>query len=178
MVEKVTIARPYARAAFDYAREQQAFDRWSELLATAAAVVGDERVRKLLSSPKVTPAQLIDLMTGVAGGALDESGRNFISTLAQNRRLALLPQIAAMYETLRAEVENVADVQITSAIPLSDAQRQRLAAALQKRLKREVRLQCDVDASLLGGAVVRSGDVVIDGSLKAGLERLASEIAN
>jgi F-type H+-transporting ATPase subunit delta len=79
---------------------------------------------------------------------------------------------------LRAEVENVADVQITSAIPLSDAQRQRLAAALQKRLKREVRLQCDVDASLLGGAVVRSGDVVIDGSLKAGLERLASQIAN
>jgi len=178
MVEKVTIARPYARAAFEYAREHKAFDRWTELLATASAVVSDERVAKLLSSPKVTPTDLVELIAGIAGGALDENGRNLISTLAQNRRLAVLPQIAAMYETLRAEVENVADVQITSAIPLSDAQKQRLAAALQKRFKREVRLHCDVDASLIGGAVVRSGDVVIDGSLKAGLARLASQIAN
>jgi F-type H+-transporting ATPase subunit delta len=177
MVEKVTIARPYARAAFEYARQHKAFARWTELLATAAAVVSDKRAAKLLSSPRVTPADLVELIAGIAGSSLDENGRNFIGTLAQNRRLGLLPEIAALYEILRAEVENVADVQITSAIPLSDAQRQRLAAALQKRLKREVRLQCDVDASLLGGAVVRSGDVVIDGSLKAGLARLASEIA-
>lgn len=178
MVEKVTIARPYARAAFEYAREHETFARWTELLASASAVVSDERVAKLLSSPSVTPADLIELIAGIAGGSLDENGRNFISTLAQNRRLGVLPQIAALYEILRAEVENVADVQITSAIPLSDAQKQRLGAALQKRFKREVRLQCDVDASLIGGAVVRSGDVVIDGSLKAGLERLAGQIAN
>lgn len=178
MTEKVTIARPYARAAFEYAREQQAFGRWSELLATAAAVANDDRVARLLSSPKVTPTDLVDLIAGVAGSSLDESGRNFLSTLAQNRRLALLPEIAALYEILRAEVENVADVQITSAIPLSEAQKQRLAGALQKRFKREVRLQCDVDASLIGGAVVRSGDIVIDGSLKAGLARLAGQIAS
>lgn len=181
MAEKVTIARPYARAAFEYAREHQAFARWSELLATASAVVRDERAARLLSSPKVTPADLIELIAGVVGSVpgkgLDENGRNFISTLAQNRRLALLPEIAALYEILRAEVENVADVQITSAIALSDGQKQRLATALQKRFKREVRLQCDVDTALLGGAVVRSGDIVIDGSLKSGLARLASQIA-
>ena len=178
MAEKVTIARPYARAAFGFAQEHKAFAKWSELLANASAVVADERVARLLSSPAVTPAQLVELIGGSTGVALDEHGKNFLNTLAQNRRLGLLPEIAAMYEILRADVENIADVQITSAVALSDAQRDRLSAALNKRLKREVRLHCDVDSALLGGAVVRSGDLVIDGSLKAGLERLASELAH
>jgi F-type H+-transporting ATPase subunit delta len=177
MAEKVTIARPYARAAFGYAQDQKAFAKWSDLLGTASAVVADPQVARLLSSPRVTPAQLVDLIGEIAGGALDEHGRNFLNTLAQNRRLGLLPEIATIYEKLRAEVENIADVQITSAIALSDAQRDRLAQALRKRLKREVRLHCDVDPALIAGAIVRSGDLVIDGSLKAGLERLASSIA-
>ena len=178
MTEKVTIARPYAKAAFEYARQHQAFGRWSQLLARAAAVVTDKTVAPLLGNPKVTPADLVDLIGGVAGNSLDENGRNFLGTLAQNRRLALLPEIAAGYEILRAEVEGVVDVQITSAVALSDAQRERLGAALQKRLKREVRLHCAVDASLIGGAVVRAGDMVIDGSLKAGLERLALDLVH
>ncbi len=178
MAEKVTIARPYARAAFAYAQEHSALAKWSELLGNAAAVVADERVARLLSSPRVTPAQLVDLIGEVSGGSLDEQSRNFLSTLAQNRRLSLLPEIAATYEVLRAEVENIADVQITSAVALTDAQRERLASALRKRLKREIRLHCDVDPSLVGGAIVRSGDLVIDGSLKSGLERLASELAH
>lgn len=177
MAEKVTIARPYARAAFEYASANKAFGRWSELLATASAVVADERMARLLTNPRVTPDQLVGTIADIAGSSADEHGRNFLEMLAQNRRLGLLPEIAAIYEVLRAEVENIADVHITSAIALSDAQRERLAAALQKRLKREVRLHCDVDASLIGGAVVRSGDLVIDGSLKAGLERLAGDIA-
>lgn len=178
MAEKVTIARPYARAAFGYAQEHKAFAKWSELLGNSAAVVGDERVARLLSSPLVTPAQLVELIGEASGGNLDEHGKNFLSTLAQNRRLSLLPEIAAMYEVLRAEVENIADVQITSAVALTDAQRERLATALRKRMKREIRLHCDVDPSLVGGAIVRSGDLVIDGSLKSGLERLASELAH
>lgn len=177
MAEKVTIARPYARAAFGYAQEHEAFAKWSELLGNAAAVVSDERVARLLSSPRVTPAQLVELISDASGGNLDEHGKNFLSTLAQNRRLNLLPEIAAMYEVLRAEVENIADVQITSAVALSEAQRERLATALRKRMKREVRLHCDVDPSLVGGAIVRSGDLVIDGSLRSGLERLASDLA-
>jgi F-type H+-transporting ATPase subunit delta len=177
MAETITIARPYAKAAFDYAREHSAFANWSELLSTASAVVADERVASLLSNPHVMPEQLVGLIADIAGNALDVHGRNFLDTLAQNRRLGLLPEIAASYEELRAEVENTADVEIVSAVALTEAQRERFAAALKKRLGRDVRLRCEVDASLLGGAIVRSGDMVIDGSLKAGLEKLSREIA-
>jgi F-type H+-transporting ATPase subunit delta len=135
-------------------------------------------VSKLLINPRVKPADLINLIAEAAGGVIDQHIRNFLVTLADNRRLGLLPEIAKMYEQLRAELENVADVHIVSAAPLTDAQRQRLAAAIQKRLQREVRLHCEVDASLLGGAVVRAGDFVIDGSLKARLERLASAMVH
>jgi len=177
MAEKITIARPYAKAAFEFAREHNAFAVWSQLLNTASAIVADERVARLLSNPRVTPEQLVELIADIAGKSLNEQGSNFLNTLAQNRRLDLLPEIAASYEVLRAEAEKTADVQIVSAVPLDDAQRERLAAALRKRLKRDVRLHCEVDASLIGGAVVRSGDMVIDGSLKSGLERLTREIA-
>jgi F-type H+-transporting ATPase subunit delta len=177
MAEKVTIARPYARAAFDYAREHKTFAAWSQLLTTAAAVVADERVKNVLNSPSVAAADLAAMIADIAG-AKDEHARNFIGTLAANRRLALLPEIAGMFAALRAEVENVADVQVTSASPLDEAQQQRLIVALKKRLKRDVRLHVDIDSSLMGGAIVRTGDLVIDGSLRARLERLNSAIAS
>jgi F-type H+-transporting ATPase subunit delta len=179
MAERVTLARPYAKAAFEYARERQQFARWSQVLQTAASVVADERVQKLLVSPLVTPTQLVDLLADIAGssvGALDAESRNFLEALAHNRRLGLLPEIAAVYETLRAQVENIADVEVVSAFPLEKAQRERLAQALQKRLRCEIRLSCVVDPQLIGGAVVRSGDMVIDGSLRARLDRLATEM--
>ncbi len=178
MAEKVTIARPYARAAFEFARERNALAPWSEVLAAAGAVVADPNVDRLLANPHVTPAQLVELIVSVVGSGFDEHAKNFLNTLAENRRLGLLPDIAAIYETLRAEVERVADVHLTSAVALSDAQRERLTAALKKRLGREVRLHEHVDASLIGGAIVRSGDLVIDGSLKAGLDRLAVELTH
>jgi F-type H+-transporting ATPase subunit delta len=178
MAEKATIARPYAKAAFQSARRHNALDRWSTVLATASSVVQDERVAPLLLNPRVTSEQLSGLIADISGEALDDQSRNFIATLASNRRLALLPDIAAMFEALRAEAENTADVQVVSAVQLNDAQKQRLAAALKTRLKREVRLHCEVDESLLGGAVVRAGDFVIDGSLKARLDRLAVEMSS
>ena len=174
MVEKVTLARPYARAAFEAARESNGLANWSQMLAAAATTVADERVVKLLSSPRVQPADLVELIAAASGA--DEHGRNFLNTLAQNRRLGVLPQVAAIYEELRAEVENVTDVHVTSAVQLDEQQRARLVAALKKRLKREVRLHCTVDAALIGGAIVRAGDFVIDGSLRARLERLAAQI--
>ena len=177
MAEKATIARPYAKAAFALAQQHKSLASWSQVLARAAAGVQDERVAKLLMNPRVTADDLAGLLADVAGDALDEQSRNFLTTLAHNRRLALLPEIAAMFEIMRAEVENVADVQVTSAVQLDEAQRQRLAAALKKRLKCDVRLHCAVDPALLGGAIVRSGDFVIDGSLKARLDRLAVEMA-
>ena len=182
MAEKSTIARPYAKALFALAREQKKLPVWSEVLSTAAAVVADERVAKLLGSPRVTPVQLADFVVDVStqalakSGGLDESARNFIGTLAANRRLGLLPQIAVLFEHLRAESENTADVTVTSATPLSAEQQQQYAEALKKRLKREVRLHTEVDSSLLGGAILRADDLVIDGSLRGRLERLRAEV--
>jgi F-type H+-transporting ATPase subunit delta len=178
MAEKVTIARPYAKAAFEYAREHGAFARWSEVLGAASTIVVDPQVTGLLANPRVTPSQLVDLIAGILGDTLDEHGKNFLNTLAQNRRLGLLPEIAAIYETLRADIEQIADVHVTSAMALTDEQRNRLATALKKRLRREVRLHESVDPALVGGAVVRSGDLVVDGSLRAGLERLATELTH
>lgn len=177
MAEKATIARPYARAAFEFAQTSGTFKQWSDSLAVAAAVADDPSVEKLLNHPRVTATQLVELIAEVAGSRLDKSAHNFIATLAQNRRLGLLPHIAAMYETLRADVEGVADVAVVSAVPLEAAQQQRLTAALKTRLKREVRLHCSIDATLMGGAVVRYGDLVIDGSVKERLARLASALS-
>jgi len=178
MAEKATIARPYARAAFEFAQTNGTFKQWSEALSIAAAVVTDPSVARLLNHPRVTAAQLVELISQVAGSSLDGSAQNFVATLAHNRRLGLLPHIAKMYEVLRAEVERVADVDVISAVPLDAVQQQRLSSALQTRLKRTVRLHCSVDAALMGGAIVRSGDLVIDGSVKERLARLASTLSS
>jgi F-type H+-transporting ATPase subunit delta len=176
MAEKRTIARPYAKALFAIALEQQRLAQWSQALGLFAGVVSDERVRKLLVSPHVTPSELADWLIGLAGNKFDEQGRNFIRTLAANRRLGFLPEIAAIFERLKAESENTADVTVISATPLDAEQKQRYAAALQKRLKREVRLHVEVDPALVGGAILRADDLVIDGSLRGRLERLAAEV--
>lgn len=180
MAEKATIARPYARAAFDYAREKGNFADWSKMLAVGAAVAGDAQVEPLLGNPKVLPAQLVDVIAGVAqksGVAVDAPGRNFFSILAQNRRLALLPEIASQFETLRSEIENTIDVEVVSALPIAAEQRDALTLALTARFKRQVRLRESIDESLVGGALVRAGDLVIDGTLKGRLERLQAKIA-
>ena len=178
MAERATIARPYARAAFAYARKGNALAVWSDALNSAAVVVSDARVRKLIGNPKVSTAQLLDFVADLLGGKLDGNVRNFFDELLRNRRLGLLPEVASMFEAMRAEEEKIADVHVTSAVALDDAQRQRLSAALKKRLQKDVRLHCDVDASLIGGAVIRSGDFVIDGSLRARLERLSSAMTH
>jgi len=176
MAERATVARPYAKAAFAHARETGCVAQWSAWLATARSVVASEEFQKLERSPGVTTATLAGLVTGICGDALDEHGRAFVALLAENGRLDFLPEIAARFEELKAEDENVADVEVVSATALDDRQRERLAAALRTRLRRDVRLQCSVDPSLIGGAVVRSGDMLIDGSLRNRLERLQTEL--
>src|SRR5487761_1016630 len=176
MADKSTIARPYAKAAFEEARDRGRLGPWSEALRTAAAVVGDPRVEALLGNPRVTPEELAAFVTEIAGPQLDEQGRNFVRTVADNRRLSLLPEISARFDELKSEAEGVVDVTVTSAAPLDDSQRGKLASALQKRLGRTVRLQCATDPELIGGAVLRAGDLVIDGSLRGRLERIAYEL--
>jgi F-type H+-transporting ATPase subunit delta len=176
MAERITTARPYAKAIFALARTAGRLSETAASLARAAEVVTDPRVRALLGSPHVTPAQLAELVTGVTGTALDEYGRNFVSLLAQNRRLGFLPEIAALFEQMKADVENAVDVEVIAASKLTPDQESRYAAALQKKLGRNVRLHTKVDGSLIGGAVLKAGDLVIDGSVKGRLERLAIEM--
>jgi F-type H+-transporting ATPase subunit delta len=174
MAEKATIARPYARAAFAYARQANALAVWGDALSGAAAVVADSRVKKLVGNPNIKPAQVLDLIADILGGNLNANVRNFLDELSRNRRLALLPEVASMFEVMRNEAENVADVQVTSAVALNDAQRARLSAALKTRLKKDIRLHCEVNPELLGGAVIRTGDLVIDGSLRSRLADMSS----
>jgi len=180
MADRLTIARPYARAAFRVAGAKAA-DSWSQLLHVAASTVQDARVAALLGNPHVTPQQLADLVNGViddAGGVgpAGEEARNFVRTLADNRRLGYLPEIAARFDQLKDAAFGVADVTVTSAARLDKAEQDKLAAALAKKLDRKVRLHCAVDAGLIGGAVLQSGDLVIDGSLRTRLQRLAYEL--
>ena len=176
MAERITTARPYTKAIFSLARQGNTLAATSAGLMRAAETVADPRVHALLGSPHVTAAQLADLVNGVAGAALDENSRNFVSLLAQNRRLGFLPEIAALFEQMKAEVENAVDVEVIAATTLTPDQESRYAAALQKKLGRQVRLHTKVDGSLLGGAVLKAGDLVIDGSIKGRLERLAVEL--
>lgn len=176
MAERITTARPYAKAIFALARQNNALANTAEGLTLGAEVVANPQVHSLLGSPHVNAAQLSELVNGVVGSKLDEHGRNFITLLAQNRRLGFLPEIAALFEQMRAEVENAVDVEVTSATALTPDQQTRYAAALQKKLGRSVRLQTKIDKSLLGGAVLKAGDLVIDGSIRGRLERLATDL--
>jgi len=176
MADKSTIARPYARAAFSDAKADKRLNEWSTALRTGATVVQDARVQNLLGNPHVTPAQLAQLFIDIAGLALQEHGRNFVNTLAENHRLAYLPEISRIFDELKDTEEGVIDVTVTSAAPLDEQQRGTLTKALTRRLKREVRLHCATDAKLIGGAVLRAGDLVIDGSLLSRLDRIAYEL--
>jgi F-type H+-transporting ATPase subunit delta len=176
MADKTTIARPYAKAAFAEARADSMLGAWSDALHTAATVVDDPRVHSLIDDPHVTTEQLSKLVLDIAGGSLGEHGRNFVQVLAEARRLNCLPEIAALFDIYKDDAEGIADVAVISAAPLDAKQQQSLTAAMTRRLKREVRLHCTTDPELLGGAVLRSGDLVIDGSVRGRLERIANEL--
>ncbi len=178
MADRATIARPYARAAFAYAQGAKDVAAWSKLLGAAAIAAADSRVARLIGSPQVTGEELVDLLGGFSKQAAGEGGRNFLKVLAENRRLALLPEIAAQFEKLRADAEHVVDVEVIAAREIAAPQQKKLQAALAKRLGRDVRMHTQIDESLLGGAIVRAGDLVIDGSLKGRLERLGSALQN
>jgi F-type H+-transporting ATPase subunit delta len=176
MADRLTVARPYARAAFAQAQADGRLGPWSGALGRAAAAVGDARVRALFGSPKITAAQLADFIAGIAGDELDANGRNFLGMLAENKRLPFLPEIAQLFDQLKAESERIVEVSITSAAPMGEGETAKLVAALERRFDRKVRVQSAVDPSLIGGAVVRAGDLTIDGSVKARLTKLAHDL--
>jgi F-type H+-transporting ATPase subunit delta len=177
VAERATIARPYAKAAFEAARDSNALGAWSQGLKLAAEIVADPRVAELVRNPEVETSRIADLINGVGGAKLGPEMQNFVRVLAANRRLLILPEIAGHFEAQRAEVENTVAVEVISAVALDAAQTQKLAAALHTRLKRQINMQNTVDPALLGGAVIRAGDLVIHGSLKGRLERMRTELA-
>jgi F-type H+-transporting ATPase subunit delta len=178
MAEAATIARPYAKAAFLSARDAKALPAWSEALRLASGLAADGRIADLLSNPKISLDEAVSMFAGLGGSGIDGHWQNFVRLLTQNKRLHVLPQITAQYEMLRAQYENELDVQVTSAVGLSEAQRTKLAAALKTRFKRDVRITTAIDPALLGGAVIRAGDLVIDGSINGRLQRMASELGS
>jgi len=176
MAELSTVARPYAKAAFEYAVQANQVSAWSAMLGFAAQLASDAELAAFLSQPTLTAARQAELFLQAAGDALDAHGQNFITHVIAHKRLAALPAISALFEAFKAEAERAADVEVTSAFSLSDEQQASLAAELTRKLGRQVKLSAQVDASLIGGVVVRSGDLVIDGSVRGKLAKLAAAL--
>lgn len=176
MADFNTIARPYAQAVFALAREKGTLKEWSETLELLATVARDPQMGPLLVNHRLTSEQLQGMILDVCGDQLDQAGRNFVALLGENWRLVLLPEIAEQYEALRAAEEGTLQAKLISAKPVEKSVREALASALGKRLSRKVTLQAEVDESLLGGAVIRAGDLVIDDSVRGRLKRLAANL--
>ena len=179
MSSTLTLARPYARAAFALASEHGQLPLWSEQLAFAAQVALDPRVQALLGHPRLDENEAVALLLppDVQDGAGSTFGK-FLAVLADNGRMQLLPDITAIFAQLRDEAEHVVKATITSATPLGDAEVDKLQAALKRRFGREVEVRTAVDPDLIGGAIIDAGDVVIDGSLRNKLARLQSALAH
>jgi F-type H+-transporting ATPase subunit delta len=175
MSSAATLARPYARAAFAVARDQQALPAWSAALAFAAQAALDPAVAGVIGHPRMQDSALVELLASPQASA---EQKQLLAVLAENGRLPLLPEIAAQFEVLRAEAERVVPVQVRSAAALSEAEVEALRSALKKRFGAEVTLELEVDADLIGGAVINAGDVVIDGSVRGKLKRMERALAS
>lgn len=176
MAEKTTIARPYAQATLALAKEQNALQQWSEMLQFASAVAADEEMAAIIASPKLSSEQLAGLFLDICGDKLNEHGKNMIRVLAENDRLDVLAEITELFEIERAQSEGTIEAQVISAVELSDAQKSGITESLKKRLGRDVTLNCSVDPAIVGGAIIRAGDVVIDGSVTGKLDKLATAL--
>ena len=176
MAEAITIARPYAQAVFAIAQEKGELKAWSDLLAIFAQCVTEPQMQSIITNPEVSDEQVISVLADIAGDAMNQDARNFLALLAENNRLLLLADIAELFETLRADAEKSATADVISARALTAEQQKNIATALSKRLGKEVTLNTSVDETLLGGAIIRAGDLVIDGSALGKLNRLANAI--
>lgn len=174
MSQTLTLARPYARAAWQAARDAGAVQDWSQSLAFAARIAADPQVDRLLGDPRLSRAEAVKLLASDSAG---DTQRAFLSLLAQNGRMKLLPEIAGLFEQFRAEEQRIVRATITSAVPMAQDEVASMVAALKRRFGREVEVETAVDASLIGGAVINAGDVVIDGSVKGKLARLQTALS-
>ena len=176
MAELPTIARPYAEAAFELAREESALGTWSQMLRFGATIVSDERVAAALDNPRLDASTKESLLLSIAGDRFDVQARNFIHVLVAADRVALLPQISAQFDALKDDAEATAKATIESAFELTDAQVAELKAALERRFGRKIEASVSVNPELIGGARVTVGDAVIDGSVQAKLDAMSTQL--
>lgn len=176
MAELITLARPYAKAAFEYARADKALDAWSSSLAVVASVVQQAAVEELLNSPTITSDQKAAMLFDLCSDELNEKVKNFVAVMAENKRLTLLKEVQEVFEDLKSQQEKFADIKVSAAFDLDDKVQKALAEKLSKTLESEVSLSTDIDKSLIGGVVISAGDMVIDGSVRGRLAKLSETI--
>jgi F-type H+-transporting ATPase subunit delta len=175
MADMTTIARPYAKAAFDFAVEKDQLDQWGQMLSFAAEVANNEQIHELLTS-SMSADKLAEIFVAVCGEQVDEFGQNLIKVMAENGRLQALPDVCAEFLLLKQEHEKEISVEVTSATELSEQQKADISSKLETRLERKVQLNCSVDETLLGGVIIRAGDLVIDNSARGRLSRLSDAL--
>ncbi|MFC3913052.1 F0F1 ATP synthase subunit delta [Pseudaeromonas sharmana] len=175
MSEVTTIARPYAKAAFDFAVEHKALDKWLGMLLFAAEVAKNDTMQSLFQG-SLAARELGDLFVRICGDELDEKGQNLMRVMAENGRLSVLPAVLAEFVALKSELDKQLDAEVTSASPLSDADMAKIQASLEKRYGRTVKLNCTVDPALMAGLVIKAGDEIIDASVRSKLNRLAEAL--
>lgn len=176
MAETVTIARPYAEAAFKLAQEQNRLEPWSAMLGLLNLVVQDPATARCIGDPNVSAQQLQGLILGVCGEQLDGAGRNFVEVLVQNQRLTLVPEILSLFEQLRLAHEGVLEAEIHSAFAIDDAQVAELVKKLESKYQRKVRAQVSIDETLIGGIKIVVGDKVIDATVRGRLDAMSAAL--
>ncbi len=177
MSELTTMARPYARAVFELARDSKSFDTWSERLQYLAAVVTDPAMMNVLDAPKLTHQERASMIEQVCSDYLDDKGNNFVRLIAENGRIELLSDIQKLFEEYRSDAEGSIEASVVSATELTEQQTKNIAEALSKRLDRQVKIVSSTDPDLISGAIIRAGDLVIDGSVKGRLQNMTQQIA-
>jgi F-type H+-transporting ATPase subunit delta len=178
MAEATTLARPYAQAVFELAKDTGKLGQWSDSLSTLSAIAAEDQVKGLIANPNVDSEQLAELLVTIAKDKLDQESQNFVKVLAENGRLTVITEISESFEALKAEAEKTVKAEVISAFKVGAEQKKKLEDALQKRLGCDVEVSTTVDKSIVGGVIVRAGDLIIDGSVTGQLDRLASELSH
>jgi F-type H+-transporting ATPase subunit delta len=177
MSELTTAARPYAKAVFEMAQDAGTLDAWSDELSAMASILSAEGASDLINSPRVNGDQKVESIAEIAGDAISDKGSNLLRALAENDRLSLVPEIASLYEAFKDEAQGTVEAELISAAEVSEDKQTAISQALEKRLGREVKLVTKIDASLMGGAIIRAGDLVIDGSIQSRLSEMKMNLS-
>jgi F-type H+-transporting ATPase subunit delta len=175
MSEFVTLARPYAKAAFDYAKNADLVSTWLQNLTVSAGIASVPEIANSFSSPEKNNEVLVSLLSS---DDADQGYMNFLNLLADNNRLGLLPDVVNLFQFISEQDSKVLSADVYTAEKLDQDQLKGIAASLSKRTGKNIKLRQHIDKTLLSGARIQAGDLVIDGSLKAKLDKLKTQLLN